>query len=142
MSQAQREMGPLVHAIDGMRKRAEDAEKALRNREAQLLSVIAEKDKEIARLQEVRETLLEQRPASLKDDWKLPEAPKCQSCGIPVVAVAYNDCGEISFHWDEWCEECEGETGASTDGVEFDDWPFDVETVWTNDLERAGFRVE
>ena len=99
-------------------------------------------DQKSAELRKERDLILKERPALLKEGWKMPDAPKCKSCGASVVAVAYYDCSEVSFHWDEWCDKCENETGASTDGVEFDDWPFAVDTVWTSDLERVGFRVE
>lgn len=76
---------------------------------------------------------LESKPATLRPDWKMPEAPLC-GCGERLRPVAVVDCGEL---WLEWGCDC-GEAYCDPPL----EWPWVEEYVWTIDAAAAGFRIE
>ena len=103
---------------------------------------VATLESKIVSLESQRDKLLTQRPAPLVDGWEMPKAPLCPSCGAPIAPEAYIDIDEIYLRWSDRCGKCETELNFKTHDHDFDQWPFAVDIVWHQDLERVGFKVE
>jgi len=99
-------------------------------------------EKEIKKLKKQKDLLLKQRPAPIKPGWKMPKAPICDYCGTAIKPVAYFDADGISFSWDECCRNCNKLHNHDPMPPYFEEWPFEVETVFKEDLIKIGFEIE
>lgn len=109
-------------------------------KEEGLSKVVKDLQEKLTKVTAERDKLVSSRPALLKDDWVMPEAPKCPNCGEALIAEAYFDNNEVSFNWSEWCDSCHNIV--NVDQLSFDVWPFKTDYIYPSDAEAAGFTVE
>ena len=80
------------------------------------------------------------KPATVKDGWTMPDAPKCSVCGEPLTPEAVFDADQVVMMWSEWCEN--NHDGGLTDPCMDCDWPFVENFVFPSDFQKLGFRYE
>ncbi len=86
-------------------------------------------------------------PATVRADWKRPEPPKCNICGMPLDLVAVQDGfglqSEWYLLWDEECPNGHDHDITPDEGINGEnDWPFEELVAYPADWTALGIRTE
>jgi len=121
-------------------KRARALEKKLASAHKERREQSAKHRDEIRKLHKHYIQMLQERePLKPREDWTLPDAPKCPRCGKQLQPWGYNDCGEMHLYWGHGRDEDDCDDDIDT----VIEWPFGEEQRCIDeDMEALGFTID